>query len=1095
MFKGRYAPLIKKVVGMLFCMFWFLESPCQSTSVCEKVEFGDDGVRTEVSWQYRDNFLIFDIRAEGWQAGQPAASSGEGNEWGDAISVVLDINNDGESFMVLLLDDAGAVHGLYTNILDWQRFWETRAQVDVSIKDGVLKSRIWLPMTDFDCKAGAGDIWRLGFGRRSLKNGKSSYVFSSTEQFRLSFGPAANRLGWTKLPVPDREHRFASETGPVNIVFHNLGACDPWYPEENVAVFALYNPGSESLSLTLEIGDDRGRRLNSVVRDVPGGQTTGIIADYQPDRDAKKVFFTLRHGNQVIYHSAYPVLDRLPSRVFTTAGVFEPERLQHFQPAIEYYRGMTWSQMEHPGRSAAYARSFGYPWETGQLFALCREERLMPRLLLDRQHSNYNDLAAQADNLRGHETMVLAEAQGWEDRTSYWQNMGVFGGYLADAVQYEAIFDSLRRGLKNHGSQILAVSPGDEVYKMLRRRTVRLYEYHCKTGGYPFIEKVDREIREKFGYGRYGIPDSNDTSVATRLRWIALKRWVNDFVNRYELKFVKDIRRINPRVTIFSSDLAGDMVSTDLTRWRDNRFDIHQLQVSQHLRPNALNGVVNLKIVHDLARPRNLWVCTHLEDSHVSYTTREMQDLYTLFFRHGMTGMHTWTVGGLRLWMNDCRFSRPEAWRYFVRTTNLIGQGLRVKLPETPSVAIFLSELSQMSIPADYDWVGYVEPAFAVIGMDLKAETVFISEMGIERRVFNPSQYRLIVVPFMPFVSTGSAEALLRAAEQGTTLFVTDPEAFSFLTDGSVPTKLRKRFWGGITVHRTAEQMTEAKTLPVDFMEFLPELKLRVPEPTFLNLLGQTFYFVPDDRTQVLMRYSDGSAAMVSRPLGRGRIIIAGFNVYSLTSNHPVSWESVPHANREFFRTLLNRHQAVYACETQQVRLPDPETEGALDRLCITENFVRFSRTLPKTDYNLRVGLRYKFQPFPDMKKDVAEMGWIAAGKGLLTDRLEVLRDIKRQTTVAWSLPGPAEVLIDLNGERRIAIASIFVAQQEPDVTLFGSRDGENYFPLQKHHGTNGRPVVVSRIDFAEVPDTWRFLKLRIEAEKPLELVEMEIWE
>ena len=193
-------------------------------------------------------------------------------------------------------------------------------------------------------------------------------------------------------------------------------------------------------------------------------------------------------------------------------------------------------------------------------------------------------------------------------------------------------------------------------------------------------------------------------------------------------------------------------------------------------------------------------------------TRREMQDLYTLYFRNGMTGLHTWPLGGRKPWMVDGRFSRPEAWKYFLETTKNLHRGFKVKIPEKATMAIYLSELSQMSIPGYWDWGGFVEPAFCVLGPNLKADFQFISDFSVERGYFNPAGYRLIVAPFLQFTSKKSAQTLLDAVSNGTTLLISDPEAFSYLPDGTIPQDQRRLLFGELKVEPTSSQMQQASS-------------------------------------------------------------------------------------------------------------------------------------------------------------------------------------------------------------------------------------------------------------------------------------------
>lgn len=1075
-------------------------------------DFGPPESRTRVQWQILENRLVVNIEAEGWlsipPSNAPAARTADGvqtefglvldadsDDWeGEALALVVDVNGDGERFHALLLDHAGACRGLQLNVLDWWGEWQARAEVEAQARDGRFSARVSLPVAAFGVEPGAGDRWRVAAARRTSAGGGALHS-ASVSWFDLRYGPDARRWGWSRLPIPDRTLAVAPPPEDVRLVAHSVGACDPACPDENVAVFTLERDGDEATDIRLTVRDPGGALLGSVEKRIRPGQRTVLATPYQVGAGTRSATFTLHVGGRVLHRSVHAVADRLPSRVFPLAGTYDTNRLARVTNAVAPQIGMTWSQLEQPQRGAVFARRVGSPWIPGQLFAWCREERLIPWMMLDRTRSTYNDVGTHIGAVRREGVKISLGSQGWEHRYAEWMGMGLYNGYLADPEQIETYFKNLRNGLAEYGDDAAAVFFMDEPYFQLRKRTVELFQRHRELGDYPYVEEIDQEVRERFGFGRHGIPESPDDD--NPLRWIALKRWANAFVDDLEKRFVSEVRSIRPDLPLFSSDLVGDMISADLTRWRDGRFDIHLMQVNNHFRPNALNGVVGMRILHDLARTEELWGCTHLENSRATYTPREQHSLYSHYFRNGMTGLHTWPIGGREPWMVDVRYSRPDAWRYFLEAAQaMAGSGVRVPLPETADLAVYVSELSQMSIPGSYDWVGFVEPAYTVLAAGLNARMTFISDAGVDRGVFNPVDHRLIVVPFLPFVTESSAAALLDAVEQGATLFVADPQAFGRLPDGTVPIALRRRAMGVGAIEETAEQQRLVRTEQAGFLRDTPPLALTVPPPTLLGMLGATHRFVPGEDDIVLARYPDGGAAAIERRVGKGRVIATGFNPWFLTSNHPVSWDPVPNENLAFFAALLETHTIARDDAAGSVALPAPTPAEPPDRICISGNAVHFARTLTQSIHNADVGLRYALSPLPDKQPDVQaeNEGWMPRGQGRLTDRFAALRDDERVTSVSWTAAHPVDLVVDLSGLRAIAQVKLFVAGQHPETTVFGSRNGTDYEPLATVPAREGEPVV-AEIAFGALPGEWRRLKLRIHPILPLELIELEVWE
>lgn len=1074
------------------------------------VAFGPPEARTRATWRREGAQIVFNVVAEGWAGAAAVAARDEGvkSEYclvqaqaepgavdGNALCLLLDANRDGESFWALFVDASGRVDGLRVNALDWQAPWPTTARCRATTSGGRLTAEIVLPLADLGYEPGPGDRWRLGLGRRHLGGGRPATVFSGPESFAFRYGSPARRRGWSALPLPAHALTAAPPAVLDGLVVADVspGACDPATPEENVVVAAVRNDGAADATVELHLASDAGIELGRVVKRCPAGQTTPLAAVYAPPSGAGQLVCTLRVGDRVLYASRHPVLVRLPPRVPPVVGDFRPERFERFSPRVAGYRGICWSQLEQPRRGADFARRHGWAWTDGDWFKLCASEHLMPWMVVDRTEQAYNDVATHIASIRRHGAKMAMRPQSWENRRDYWTRLGLYGGYMADPGDRRTYFQSLRSGLERYGDDTAALFVDDELYLQLRRRTVDLYARHAEKGDYPYILEIDREVRERFGAGKHGVPRS--PKDPDPLRWIALKRWVNAFADEFEKEAVRTIRALRPELPILSPDLVGDMISSDATRWRDGRFDVVMTQLNNHLRPNAANGVAQCRILHDLARPAELWGCTHLEDSGFPCTPREMHALYTHYVRNGLTGLHAWPLGGEKPWMKDTRISRPDGWDFFLRTAAFLAEGRRAKLPEHTAAGIYVSELSQMSLPGHWDWVGFVEPAFLLLQMQLGADVSFLSDLGVERGVFDPSSHRLVVVPFLPFVGERSGAALLDAAERGTTLVVTDPQAFGRLSDGSVPEALRKRFLGGTRVEPTAEPMTSAVSEPVDFLADRPPFALAVPPPTLLGLLGRSHRLLPGPDARALFRYPDGSAAAIVRPIGKGRIVLFGFNPYGQTSNQPETWTDAPAANLDCLRALLKASGASFAEGGAAAVLPAPVAPAASTDVCLSANGLRLRRGLPQTAANASVGLRYRYDVSPDLRRDVAAEGWIAAGDGLLTDRIAAtLQPAAKACTVAWTRPGPVDVTVDLNGEREVALATLYTAGRNPSVKLLGSRDGETFAPLGDLPGDASAPQVAER-RFMDIPGAWRMLRFRIEDAHPLELVEMEVWE
>jgi hypothetical protein len=1069
------------------------------------VQFGKKNSQTQIKWHYKNQAFHFNIQAAGLAIHQPKKTDDEiKTSYGlilenekytaakDSVCLAFDINNDGETFYNLLIDYEGNVKGIYTNILDWQEPWQVDLKATVKQQKGTWSATISIPASLFHCQPGTGDIWKIAFGRRFIDKGKIKYSFSEKDTFRLSYGPSLSRNGWKQLPLPNQKIILnQTKNKKFNVSCRTHGACDINSPQENIANFTINSAAQAVKNGTIEVLDDQNMVLIKLDIKCLPNQLNNFLIPYKLSA-TKKVSFKIEIDNKSVYQATYPVRNRLACRVavINNSKPFMVDK-NKIRP-VPGYNGMTWSQLEGNNRAAWFADNFGFPWKRGEWFERCSAEKLLPWMINTRKINHYNNTEKHIKEIRKHKTKIAITPQYWEYQKKQWLARNMYGGYMVDPVDYKNYFKQLNKSLTTYKGEVAAFFMRDESYMQARKRTVKLYEYHKKTGLYPFIETVNQEIKEKFGYGKYGIPLS--TKDKNRFRWIALKRWAVDFNEKFEKKTIAAIRKINKNVPIMSPDLVGDMVSADISRWRDGRFDIYLTQLNNHRRANAFNGVVQCRIFKDLTQAKEIWGCTHIEDSAAKFSLEEMRLNLSYFVQNGMTGMHTWPLGGRKPWMLDSSVSRPEIWQYFVETAATLANGIKVPQPAAPQIAIYLSELSQMSIPGYWDWVGFVEPAFVVLGPELKTNFKFISDLSVTRKLDNPQDYKLIIAPFLQFTNQESATQLLNAVKNGATLLISDPQAFSHLADGSVPVKIQQAFFGKTKITATAKQMATASNEQVDFLAGI-NIKMTIPPPTLLKIVGKTYTFKTDDSAQVLMRYADKSPAAIIRKLGKGKVIVTGFNIYSLTSNQPASWNSVEAPTLQFFRALLKSNKVDEKIAIWNFKLPPAKRQSFKENICISNNSMEFRQAIPKTLLNADIGMLYTYSQFPDLKQDVKQQGWISVDNGKLTDRFEVMfKNRNKPNVVAWKQTRPVEITVDLRGKRDIAEVIIYVARQNPDVQLSGSQDGKTFTPVQKHRG-NDTKTHVEKIALKDLSGQWNYLKIKISPKQALKLIEMEIWE
>ena len=111
-------------------------------------------------------------------------------------------------------------------------------------------------------------------------------------------------------------------------------------------------------------------------------------------------------------------------------------------------------------------------------------------------------------------------------------------------------------------------------------------------------------------------------------------------------------------------------------------------------------------------------------------------------------------------------------------------------------MALHFGSFTQMSRRApDQTRMG---ATFAMLGPRAKAWFTFTDDFQIERDIAKWDEFKVVVLPDAKYADPSLCDAALRFVRRGGTLVVTDPEAFSFLLDGSDPAAFRKELFGAV---------------------------------------------------------------------------------------------------------------------------------------------------------------------------------------------------------------------------------------------------------------------------------------------------------
>ena len=204
--------------------------------------------------------------------------------------------------------------------------------------------------------------------------------------------------------------------------------------------------------------------------------------------------------------------------------------------------------------------------------------------------------------------------------------------YVLDYDNQAVFFQQIRDYLSAWGEHAWGVTAGDE----FQDHQIPLgLKFHYDDDPYPFMEQVDREVRNEFGYGKFGIPQSMDDR--NPFRWIAYRRWYNDRFNDFQQRIYKTVKGIDENLVVIGPDPISQIQPFDYSgygRWCD--VVTHQC----YPRGSREQDVAWItKTLHDLSGTATA-PCTHVENYANSFRPDEVRELMSQVYRGGGEGFH-----------------------------------------------------------------------------------------------------------------------------------------------------------------------------------------------------------------------------------------------------------------------------------------------------------------------------------------------------------------------------------------------------------------------------------------------------------------------
>jgi len=258
--------------------------------------------------------------------------------------------------------------------------------------------------------------------------------------------------------------------------------------------------------------------------------------------------------------------------------------------------------------------------------------------------------------------------------------------YLHRAVELAHLSLDERTG--NHWGNTWGLWAGDEVFESAGIKEIP------KDKRYEEVVRIDNEIRQSFGFGKYGMPDGRED--ANPFRRIAFRRWVNARLTETYKQTYALVKQINPNLVMLGPDPCGSVPPVDLEAMTPY-FDL----VSSQTWYSPLSFTSQLATGADTKAMVDLSECPvwSLVQHSAATTPEAVREQYSQVFRNGGQGIILLGVEWYDRELEHPKYVNPAKWRAMLELAHTITGMKKLRLP-TPDTALLYASDTYLTFDA-----------------------------------------------------------------------------------------------------------------------------------------------------------------------------------------------------------------------------------------------------------------------------------------------------------------------------------------------------------------------------------------------------------
>jgi len=475
---------------------------------------------------------------------------------------------------------------------------------------------------------------------------------------------------------------------------------------------------------------------------------------------------------------------------------------------------------------------------------------------------------------------------------------------------------------------------------------------------YNAVHRIDRQVKEEFGFGKYGMPESPDD--ADPFKRVAFRRWVNAHLTETYKKTHAAAKKINPKLVMLGPDPCGAVPPVDLEAMTPY-FDLvtNQSWYSPSSFTQQLATGADTKAMVDLSACPVWGLVQHF----AAKDLEALREQFSQVYRNGGEGLVILGVEWYDRELEHPKYINPAKWLALLEIADTVTKMNKVRLPKPDTAVLYASDTyltfdSPKMADTEHP---QVYAAYATLGPCIGSWFSFVSDRQIVRGSRRLSDYKVLYIPLATYQRGAVLDRIVQYVRDGGTVVCTDPTAFGWDIDGEALSTKWERVTG-VRMGPARAKVEIATTVGTERLE-TPKLSLRFPLPGVA--LTPT-----DAAAKPLATFPDGSPAATIRAFGKGHVIAFASDPFASVDKNP-----------SFIR-LFECVQKFVGARTEldiwRFKLPPFKTatvEHGDSSLCLTANYVLRDARGIRPGRNLATGGTYTYNRFPTGVADHGPVG------------------------------------------------------------------------------------------------------------------------